>query len=74
MGRIHHLLGPLPFPGQVLVVEDGHRSAILLEDLHDLLEEFVAGIERLSQFVDRILPVLADQEHRVHVQLVPAAA
>ena len=74
MGRIHHLLGPLPFPGQVLVVENGHRSAILLEDLHDLLEEFVAGIEGLSQFVDRILPVLPDQKHPIHVQLVPAAA
>ena len=74
MGRIHHLLGPLPLPGQVLVVEDGDRSAVLLEDLHDLLEEFVAGIECLPQFVDRILPVLADQEHPIHVQLVPAAA
>ncbi len=47
VGRIDHLLGPVPLPREVLVVEDRHSPARSPEDLDDLLEELVAGIERL---------------------------
>ena len=39
-----HLLGPIPVPGEVLVVEHRHRAPAGAEHAHDLLEELVARI------------------------------
>ena len=64
--------GPLPIPGEMLVVEDRHGAAARPKDLHDLLEEFVARILRLALLVLRIVAVLADQHHAVHGQFAAA--
>ena len=58
----------------MFVIEDGYRKTVLLEDFYDFLEEFVAGIERLAQVVDRVFSVFADQENDVDGQFVTAAA
>ncbi len=63
-GRLDHVLGPVPVPGEVLVVEDRDRSPAALEDVDGLLEEFVPRIERLPLVVARVLAVLADDQAR----------
>ena len=46
LGRVVHLLGPVPAIRQVLVVEHRHRSAARLEHGHDLVEEPLPRILR----------------------------
>ena len=71
--RVVHLLGVVPVPGEVLVVEHGHGAVARPEHLDDLLEELVARIARLALFVARVLAVLADQHHAVNGELAAAA-
>src|SRR5262249_24985048 len=67
-----HLLGPLPVPGEVLVVEDRHRFAAVAEDLDDLLEELVARIFGLAFFVARAIAVLANEHDAIDGQFAAA--
>ena len=57
----------------MLVVVDGDRSAVGLEDGDALLEELVAGIELLPLVVAGILSVLGDDENGIHGKLRSAA-
>ena len=63
--RIHHALGPVPVPGQVLVVENGDRSAAASEDVDRLLEKLKTRVEGLAFFVSWVPAVLADQQNAV---------
>jgi hypothetical protein len=56
----------------VLVIEDGHAASARLENLHDLFEELVTWIQRLTFFVLRVLAMLADDHDAVDRQ--PAGA
>jgi hypothetical protein len=57
----------------MLVVEDRHRAAVLPEHVHDLSEELVARVLLLADGVDRVVPVLPDDQHGVDGQPVAAA-
>ena len=69
-GRFHHLLGPFPFPGKMLVVEHRHTAAACPEDVHDLPEELVARIHGLPLLVPGVASVLTDQQNPVDRQTV----
>ena len=56
----------------MLVVEHRHRAAAVLEDLHDLLEEFVPRIQRLPFLVAPVSSVLSDEHHAVDAERAPA--
>ena len=58
----------------MLVVEDGHDAAGLPEDADHLVEQLAPGIELLPLFVQRIGPVLPDDDHAIDRQRVPSAA
>src|SRR5438445_4439356 len=58
----------------MLVVEDGNRPAVLLEDVDHLLEKVITRIKHLAQLVAGIFAVLADTEDRVDREFVSAAA
>ena len=56
----------------MLIVEDRHRAAAVLEHLHTALEPLVARVEFLALLVVRIVPVLGDDHHAIDCQ--PAGA
>src|SRR5262245_35978369 len=53
----------------MLVNEDGDALARVAEALEDLAEELGPRIELLELLVERIVPVLGDQEGAVHSEL-----
>src|SRR5207244_8256879 len=57
----------------MLIVENRDCLAVFPEDLDNLLEKRIARIERLSQLIARVVAVLADDEHRVHIEPLAAA-
>ena len=54
----------------MLVVENRSRSTAAFIDVDDLLKEFVTRIKRLPFFIDRVVPVLANQQHAVDGKVV----
>ena len=68
-----HLLRPVEVPRQMFVIEDRNRSAVFAKDIGRLFEEFVARVLLLTDRVDRIIAVLADDQDRIDGQFVTAA-
>ena len=60
--------------GKVLVVVDRHGAPVFLEDLHALLEEFMAWVKNLTEFVVRVIAMFADDHDGVDGQLIAAAS
>ena len=58
---LDHLLGPLPFPGQVFIVENRDAATAFAENLDHLLEEFVLREKRLPFLVLGIATMLGNQ-------------
>src|SRR5262245_33477862 len=58
----------------MLVVKDGCRPAVLLEDLDHLLEELVAWVFLLPDLVVRVIAVLTDDQDSVYREPVRATA
>ena len=58
--RVHHFPGPIPIPGEVLVVENGSRASIGSIDIRDLLKELVAWVLLLADLVIGIVAMFAD--------------
>ena len=69
----HHFQAPVEAVGEVLVVVDRYRAAILFEYLDTGLEHLVARVALLSFFVVRIIAMLANDQDTVHRQGIPAA-
>src|SRR4029078_13151479 len=57
---------------QMLVAKDRHTPTALAKDIDDLLEEFVARVQNLSEVVDRIIAMLTDQQHTVDIKAAVA--
>src|SRR5205823_4622124 len=74
VGGVDHLLGPVPPPREMLVVEDRHTAARTPEDVDDLLKELVTGIEPLAPRIARITAVLTDNHHAVDGELLSATS
>src|SRR5688572_9980828 len=56
----------------MLIVENGRSSAAAAVHIHDLLEELVPWIERLSFLVSGIATVLPDEQHTVDGEFAAA--
>ena len=60
-----HGFGFWPRVGEMLVGEDGHRTASTLDDVEDLVEEFRARVEVLAEIIDGVVAMFAHQDDRV---------
>ena len=56
----------------MLVVEDGRSATTRFEYFDRLFEEFVAWIKRLTQFILRIVAMLANDHDSIHRELASA--
>ena len=63
-----HPRGARPIVGEMLVVVDRHAPPRAAEDLDDLLEKPAPGIELLPLRVERIVAMLANQDHAIDGQ------
>ncbi len=68
-GGVVHGLGLRPIVGEVLVGEEGNGAARLPVHIHDLLKEFVARIELLLFFVERVFAVFGHYNDAIHGEL-----
>ena len=56
----------------LLVVEDRCGAAILLKNLNDFLEVFVARVLDLVQLIARVFAVLANDQNGIHCEFIAA--
>ena len=69
-GKVVHLLGPIPTPGEMFIVEDGHTTPSQTIDRNDLLEKFIAGVEGLALGVGTVLAMFTDEQHTINGQVI----
>src|SRR3954451_12028351 len=67
--RVVHLLGPVPVPREMLIVENGYGLSACLEDLHGFLKEPIARILHLAFWRFRVVSMLAYNYHSIDGEL-----